>query len=414
MSLPTLTPGLESPTAPLAAPTTAREALEAARACASRIEGGSVSRDAHRTHPLDQLQELAGTGLLAVRLPATHAGPELPRSVAGDVLRVLARGDSAVGQLVLSHFVLLDIIGDAPSEELRELLYGAVAAGGWLGNATAERGTAHVFDRKTTITEEPEGTFRVRGHKFYTTGALGSAWIGVSGNLDGDPLNPAIAFVRPDDPGVTIDTDWSAFGQRSTASGSIQFDDVTVPALQVLRLGPLPADPPRSPIGAYDQLLHAAIDTGIARAAMEDGAAFVRDHARPWVESGVARVSEEPHVILRFGQLQTQLYALEALFARAGAALDRARTADPTDDHLLIEASLAVAETKAFAQDVGPRIATDVIELAGTSATDERHGFDRHWRNVRTHTLHDPARWKYVHIGNHLLNDVPPPKHPLI
>jgi len=36
---------------------------------------------------------------------------------------------------------------------------------------------------------------------------------------------------------------------------------------------------------------------------------------------------------------------------------------------------------------------------------------DRHWRNARTHTLHDPVRWKYHAIGNYYLNHILPARH---
>ncbi len=31
--------------------------------------------------------------------------------------------------------------------------------------------------------------------------------------------------------------------------------------------------------------------------------------------------------------------------------------------------------------------------------------------NARTHTLHDPVRWKYHIVGNYYLNGVQPPRH---
>ena len=52
-----------------------------------------------------------------------------------------------------------------------------------------------------------------------------------------------------------------------------------------------------------------------------------------------------------------------------------------------------------------------LFELAGSSATRAAHNLDRHWRNARTHTLHDPVRWKYYALGNYYLNGVPPPRH---
>jgi alkylation response protein AidB-like acyl-CoA dehydrogenase len=51
-----------------------------------------------------------------------------------------------------------------------------------------------------------------------------------------------------------------------------------------------------------------------------------------------------------------------------------------------------------------------LFELAGSQATLAEHNLDRHWRNARVHTLHDPVRWKYHAIGNYYLNDENPPR----
>jgi alkylation response protein AidB-like acyl-CoA dehydrogenase len=55
--------------------------------------------------------------------------------------------------------------------------------------------------------------------------------------------------------------------------------------------------------------------------------------------------------------------------------------------------------------------ASGLFALTGASAADERYNLSRHWRNARTHASHDPVDWKYHHIGNYLLSDVPPPNH---
>jgi hypothetical protein len=73
-------------------------------------------------------------------------------------------------------------------------------------------------------------------------------------------------------------------------------------------------------------------------------------------------------------------------------------------------ASLSVAAAKALAQEFAVEIASGVFELAGASATDREYALDRHWRNVRIHSLHDPARWKYVHLGNYTLHGTKPPQ----
>jgi alkylation response protein AidB-like acyl-CoA dehydrogenase len=75
---------------------------------------------------------------------------------------------------------------------------------------------------------------------------------------------------------------------------------------------------------------------------------------------------------------------------------------------------LEVAAAKALAQEFAVEIASGIFELTGTSGTDGEANLDRHWRNVRTHSLHDPARWKYVHLGNHTLHGDRPPRLGLV
>src|SRR5689334_4567793 len=132
----------------------------------------------------------------------------------------------------------------------------------------------------------------------------------IRGLGDTEPAHGATGFVRSTDPGVILNLHhWSSFGQRSTASGAAVLDYVEVADEIVVAEGPDP-DPVTAPptvLGAFDQALHAAVDVGVARAALEDGAEFVRTRSRPWFEAGVHRAAEEPHVIRRFGELTARV-----------------------------------------------------------------------------------------------------------
>jgi alkylation response protein AidB-like acyl-CoA dehydrogenase len=61
--------------------------------------------------------------------------------------------------------------------------------------------------------------------------------------------------------------------------------------------------------------------------------------------------------------------------------------------------------------EVALEASNTLFELAGTSSVQAGLNLDRHWRNARTHTLHDPVRWKYHVVGNYHLNGVTPPKN---
>ncbi|MCD2145027.1 acyl-CoA dehydrogenase family protein [Gordonia paraffinivorans] len=387
-------------------------ALAAADSVAAVVAAGSLRRELDGELPTEALQTVAASGLLGILVPAEHGGPDLPQSVAVEVIRRLARADSAVGQLLLSHYVLSAGIRGLGRTEPAPTIYGDILAGAQLGNASAERGTRTAAERKTTVRRLDDGRWELHGTKYYATGSLGASWIGVGARVEGTD-HGATVFVRPTDSGVTLDLqDWSAFGQRGTASGTVILDHVIVDDRLVIDEGPDPDPVTAAPsvLGAFDQALHTAIDVGIARAALEDGAEFVRTKSRPWFEANVDRAADEPHVIRRFGELTARLWAHEALLEKGSRLIDAARAEPELTRDSAAAASLTIASAKALAQEFAIEIASGVLELAGTSSTDGKYGLDRHWRNVRVHSLHDPARWKYVHIGNHTLHGTRPPR----
>ena len=199
--------------------------------------------------------------------------------------------------------------------------------------------------------------------------------------------------------------DWSGFGQRTTGSGSVVFEDVYVAAEDVIPFQSAFERP--TTVGPLAQILHAAIDTGIARAAYEDALHFVRTKTRPWIDSGNDKATEDPLTIKSFGHLSIRLHAAEALLERSGEFLDKAQA--DTNAETVAAASIAVAEARAISTEISLAAGSTLFELAGSQATLIEHGLDRHWRNARVHTLHDPVRWKYHAVGNYYLNDENPP-----
>ncbi len=161
--------------------------------------------------------------------------------------------------------------------------------------------------------------------------------------------------------------------------------------------------------GPVSQIIQAAVDLGIARAAIADTIRFVRTLSRPWIDSGKDHAWEDPYTISAVGDLVIRLHAAEAILELAGRAVDRAIA--EANETTVAEASLKVAEAKVLTTEIAILAGNKLHELAGTRSTLAQHGLDRHWRNARTHTLHDPVRWKYALIGNHALNGVPPPRH---
>jgi alkylation response protein AidB-like acyl-CoA dehydrogenase len=196
-------------------------------------------------------------------------------------------------------------------------------------------------------------------------------------------------------------------GQRSTGSGTVLLDHVRVSKTHMVP-GFKGYDKPTAD-GAIFQIIQAAVDTGIAQAALAETIYFVREKSRAWVDSGLDHAWQDPYTIQRIGDLSMRLHATEALLDRAGLAVDLA-VANPTAE-TVSAAQIAVAESKILSTEISIEATNRLFELAGTRSTLAEHNLDRHWRNARTHTLHDPVRWKYNIVGNYVLNGINPPLH---
>jgi SfnB family sulfur acquisition oxidoreductase len=384
------------------------EALRVARELAAQFAEGAAERDASRRLPRAELDRLSRSGLLAITVPAAHGGADVRAETLAEVVRLLAAADPNIAQIPQSHFVYVNVLRQQGTAEQQKFFFGEVLAGRRFGNAQSEAGTKHVQDYRTRLTAADDGGFRLNGTKYYSTGALFADWIPVLALADDDALH--VAYVPRSAPGLTIVDDWNGMGQRTTASGTVKLVDVAVPAEHVVPHHLTFTGPQLH--GAVAQLLHTAIDVGIAGAALTDAVHFVRTKSRPWFESGYDTAAEDPLLIQRFGELAIRVRAAEALLAEAGRAVDRAR-ADLTDDSAAA-ASIAVAAAKAYADGAAVELASAVFEVSGTRSSVDSLNLHRHWRNARTHTLHDPVRWKVQHIGRYVLNGTRPPRHGLL
>ncbi|ARH94257.1 SfnB family sulfur acquisition oxidoreductase [Streptomyces sp. MOE7] len=384
------------------------EALAVAAALAEEFRTGAAERDAARRLPHRELARLSASGLLAVTVPRSHGGAQVSTATLAEVFRRLAAADASLSQIPQSHFVYVNVLCRQGTAEQQAFFFGEVLAGRRLGNAQSEAGTRHVQDLRTRLEPAPDGSYVLSGVKHYTTGALFADWIPVLARGRDEAL--WVAYVPRDAPGVRIVDDWDGMGQRTTASGTVHLAEVTVPADRVVPHHLTFRGPQLH--GAVAQLLHAAIDTGIAAGALAEAGAFVRTRSRPWFESGLDSAAEDPLLIQRFGELAVRVRAAEALLASAAGTVDAAAGA-LTDDSAA-EASIAVAAAKVVAAEAAVETGSALFEVAGTRSAQDGLNLHRHWRDARTHTLHDPVRWKVQHIGRYVLNGVRPPRHGLL
>ncbi|MGX7000750.1 SfnB family sulfur acquisition oxidoreductase [Caballeronia sp. KNU42] len=384
------------------------EAIARAHEVAARLIEQASDRDRERRLPHEEIDWFSQAGLWAITVPKEYGGAGVSYVTVTEVIKIIAAADPSLAQLPQNHLGLVDVIALTGTPEQKQFFFGEILQGKRFGNGFSEKGTKHVLDLKTRVTAEG-GEYVVHGTKFYSTGALFAHYVPILG-LD-DERRGWLAYIPAGTAGLQVIDDWSGFGQRTTASGTVIADQVRVAASHVFPAFRVSDVPTLN--GPISQIIQAAIDAGIGRAAIDDTLKFVRERSRPWIDSGVERASDDPLVVREVGHLHIQLHAAEALLERAARTLDAIATQAhaPSEDDIA-RASVAVGEAKVLTTEIALLASEKLFELAGTQSTLAAHNLDRHWRNARTHTLHDPVRWKYHLVGNYYLNGIKPTRHP--
>ena len=378
------------------------EALDIAHALAEQFKSNAVQRDAQRILPFQEIEAYSQSGLWAITVPKQYGGAEVSSLTVAKIIALMSGVDGSIGQIPQNHFYALEVLRNTGTEQQKQKLYAEVLKGARFGNALAEFKTKNATQKQTAITPTEHG-FVVNGEKFYCTGSLFAHRIPT---LVKDHENREfLAFIARESEGLELIDDWSGFGQRTTGSGTVKFNNVQVAAEDII-----PFDTAFSQatlVGPFAQIMHAAIETGIARAAFEETLHRVRQ-ARPWIDSGVDQATADPLTLFELGRIVADVRASEVLLKQAARSIDAAKP-QPTAANIA-KASLDVAKVRAHSTETALKASSKLIELAGSRGSQREDGLDRFWRNARVHTLHDASRWKYYFIANHLLNGVLPPR----
>lgn len=380
------------------------EAIAVAEDLARRFAEGASERDRQRIWPVAELDAYSQSGLWSLNVPKAFGGPGLSYVTIDKVIQIISAADPSIGQITQNHIGVVAAILTNSDAAQQKLFFDEVLKGTRFGNAFSEFGSKRAAEFETKFTDAGDHVL-VNGKKFYSSGALLAHLVPIVA-LD-DQGRAWYAIAERDAPGLQVIDDWSSFGQKTTLSGTVLIDNVKVPKTHLVP-GYKGFERPTAD-GAIFQIIQAAVDTGIAEAAIKDTISFVRGSSRAWIDSGLEHAWQDPYTIQAVGDLTLRLHATEALLEKAGLAVDQA--VENATAETVAKAQVAVAEAKVLSTEIAIAATNKLFELAGTRSTLGVHNLDRHWRNARTHTLHDPVRWKYAILGNYALNGVNPPLH---
>ncbi len=367
---------------------------------AAKLAPDALARDRLGADPVAEVQLLKDSGLINAALPVEWGGGGAPWSVQLAVVRAIATADASIAQVLGYHYVNVNEIRLTGDPATIERVSRASAAGRWVwGDAV------NPIEPDLAVVGEGDA-YILNGAKSFATGAsVGD--VTVVAAIDHDDGFHVALFVPHDTPGFSFDGDWDNLGQRLSASGGVKFKDVRVGPEQVLaRLDPKRLTPFRTLVTPLIQAVFGNLYLGAAEGALARAAEYTRTRSRAWVFADVSSAADDPYVLHTYGSLSAKLQATAALAEKVGARIDAliARgTAVTARDRG--ELAVEVAALKVTSTDVALEISTRIFEVTGARATSNRFGFDIYWRNVRTHTLHDPVAYKYREVGDFYLND---------
>jgi alkylation response protein AidB-like acyl-CoA dehydrogenase len=381
----------------------------------AQVAEGASERERALEAPFAAIDLVRETRLGALRIPAKDGGGDASLRQLFEVLIALAEADSNVAHILRVHFAFVERLRAGFDPGRRDHWVGLVNEGKIFGNAISEQSKRQVgMNFETLLTPDPTGEgLRLNGEKFYSTGSMYSDFVQIYAST---PEETIAAVTLPiDREGMAVLDDWDGFGQRLTGTGTTRLDDVRVKPDEVVDLGSH-ADLELAPgiYGAFLQLYLQAVTVGILRAVRNDAVALVRRRRRAFSYSTEDLPARDPQILQVVGGIAADAFAGEAIVLAAAERIEAAAESvvDGLPDPELAEAAqVAAAEAKVAIDAFAPRAATALFDAGGASATQATANLDRHWRNIRTISTHNPTFSKASAVGDFLVNGTPPPRN---
>lgn len=366
-----------------------------ARQVAGTLAADALARDRANAQPFAEVRLLREAGLLDLLAPAEFGGAGGHFETAFEVIRILAAADGSISQLLAYHYINQSSIAFyAPAE----------AQAAWWRRTVEERwlwgDSVNPVDPTLVLTREGAG-YRLNGAKRFSTGSGVGEVIVVNAQVE--DTGELLAFVVPRDAqGLEIVDDWDYLGQRLSASNSLVYRNVRIEPADVL--GPVTDEPVSTLLTPGIQLAFANFYVGIAEGALERGKQILLGRKNAWFLSAAETYSQDPVFQRTVGELKARTAAVAALAEKLGRRFDALLSlAGAVTQPQRAELAVAIAELKVVATEAGVEVANRIFEVTGSSSTQSGVGLDLFWRNVRTHSLHDPVDYKKIEVGAYFL-----------
>lgn len=339
--------------------------------------------------PWTGIRAVHESGLLESTVAVRYGGRGATLADAAHILAALGRGDPSVA--LISAMTIFSHLGQAAKGQWPDGLYRRLLAESkerpLLLNAARvepELGSPARGGLPATLARRTANGWSINGRKRFVTGAEGLTHFLVWAHTDETPARVGTFVVPNGLTGIGIIENWNSLGMRATGSHDVEYNDVHIPAENVLEL----VDPS---VAQQDNRAHAgvtlaltAIYLGVAEAAQEAFIRFAHERVPANLGYPVARTE-------RFVTLSGEI---DLLVSGARQIIFDALEVNPGDAERLIRARL-----------IAGRQLREAVQIAvrgiGNPGLNTDLGLERHFRDIQAVLVHAPQEDTSISIlGN--------------
>jgi acyl-CoA dehydrogenase len=303
-------------------------------------------------------------------IPETYGGAALSYCVYLACVREISKACASTGVIWATNFHAMKPVIDLGSEALRQKFLPRMAEGALASLCITEPNAgSDATGMQTKFTPDGDDIIVSGGKTFITNGGASDFYLVFGKWSEIDDARGAITalIIEKDTPGFSTTKPEDKMGLRASSTSGLVFEDCRVPMENLLGK---PGDGLRILLASLNKSRPsvAAHALGIARAAFEDGVAYINQRS----QSG-RRIVEFQGIQFMLADMATDLAMCENWLWHVGRLID-----DGADD-FGVEASML----KMRASDLAMRIATDAVQFHGGYGYIKEYRVERLMRDAK-------------------------------
>jgi acyl-CoA dehydrogenase len=351
--------------------------------------------DRDATWPQEVVEKAWELGLMNSEFPEEYGGPGLGLFAGCLIEEEMGWGCSGIGTSLMANGLAATPVILGGSEDLKKKYLTMLTEEPKLASfcLTEPDAGSDVGGMKTRAVKQGD-KWVISGSKCFITNGSHASWYTVYAKTDPDAGHRGIsAFVVPRDAdGVTVDKKEDKLGQRASDTALISFDEVEVPAGNLLgeenkgfKLAMMTLDRTRPGVSA--------LAVGIARAAFE----FASEYSKERVQFGVP-IAMHQAVAFMIADMATKIDAARLLVWQSAVLMDQGQ-----------RNTLAASHAKRFAADAAMEVSVDAVQVYGGYGFIKEYPVEKLMRDAKIMQLYEgTSQIQRLVIAREILSPRPP------